>query len=145
MIDSENIKKYIYYLTDNPLSELNVTANLIETGHIVLTPFDSTILSQERITLFLNPYEGNFRSSSISDLMFLVDIIIPNGKWLLNGLGQIRGFRIADEISQLIDQQKVAGLTEPEITRFKIYKVNEDYSGLTLWIKINSSSMKGLR
>jgi len=144
--DSQNILKYIYYInSDDPLSESNVTENLIETGYIVLKPFDSTILSQERITLFLNPYEGNFRNSSTSDLMFLVDIIIPNDKWLLNGLGEIRSFRIADEISQLIDQQKVAGLKEPEVTKFKIYKVDDTYSGLTLWIKVNSSSMKGLR
>ena len=146
ILENNNIKKYLYYLTDNPLSESNVTTDLIESGHVVLQPFDSKILSQEKVILFLNPYEGNFNKSALSDLMFLVDIIVPQTKWLLSGLGEVRSFRIADEISQLIDQQQgVAGMTKPEITQFKMYKVDDSYSGLSLWIKVNSSAMKGLR
>jgi hypothetical protein len=145
LLNNENIKKYIYYLVDNPISQPNVTQNLIQSKHIILTPFNPNILSQEKVCLFLNPYEGNFKNSALSDLVFLVDIIIPSSKWLLNGLGQIRCFRLADEISQLLDQQKIAGMTEVEIFNFRIYKVDDSYSGLSLKIKVNSSSMKGLR
>jgi len=145
LLENENIKKYIYYLTDNPLIEINVTQDLVELGHVILTPFNPVVLSQEKVCVFLNPYSGDFKNSSLSNLEFLIDIIIPSSKWLLNGLGQIRAFRLADEISQILDQQKIAGMTEVEVTRFKMYKVDESYSGLTLWIKVNSSSMKGLR
>lgn len=145
LLESENIKKYLYYLTDNPLIESNVTQNLLETENVILTPFNPTVLSEEKVCLFLNPYSGDFKNSSLSNLEFLIDIIIPSSKWLLNGLGQLRCFRLADEISQLLDQQKIAGMTEVEVTRFKMYKVDDKYSGLTLWIKVNSSSQKGLR
>lgn len=145
LLNNENIKKYIYYLVDNPISQPNVTQNLIKSKHIILTPFNPNILSQEKVCVFLNPYSGSFRDSALSNLEFLIDIIIPSSKWLLNGLGQIRCFRLADEISQLLDQQKIAGMTETEITQFKMYKVDDSYSGLSLWIKVNSSTMKGLR
>lgn len=145
ILENENIKKYIFCLVDDPISEPNVTVDLLETGYIILTPYNPTVLSQEKVCLFLNPYEGNFKNSALSDLIFLVDIIIPSNKWLLNGLGQIRAFRLADEISQLCDQQKIAGMTEVEVTKFRIYKLDDSYSGLTLNIKVNSSTLKGLR
>lgn len=145
LLQNENLKKYIVHLVNEPLNQPNVTQDLIESGHIVLNLFDEGILSDERVTVFINPYEGNLKSQPLSNLTFTVDIIVPYSKWLLNTLGQVRAFRIADEISKDIDQQKVMGIGDTEVGRFKIYKVNKNYSGLTLWISVNSSTMKGLR
>jgi hypothetical protein len=147
ILGSQNILKYIYYInSNNPLSESDVEISLLESGNIILTPFDPTTLSEESIRVFLNPLEGSFNSLlPISDLTFLIDIILPVNKWLIEGMGQIRCFRLADEISQLLDQQKAMGMTESEITKFRIYKVDDKYAGMSLWIKVNSSAMKGLR
>lgn len=146
ILNNQNILKYIYYInSNNPLSESDVTVNLLETGNIILTPFDPTILTEESIRLFINPLEGSFNASSLSNLTFLIDIILPVGKWIIDGMGQIRCFRLADELSKEIDQQRIMGISECEITKFKIYKVDDTYAGLSLLIKVNSSSMKGLR
>jgi len=145
ILDSQPILKYIFYLNNDPQSQPNVTENLLETGHIILTPFNSTILSEQKVCMFINPYSGNLEKQPLSNLVYLIDIVIPSSKWLLSGLGEIRAFRISDEISKLIDKQRVMGITETEITQFKIYKVGDSYSGLSLWIRVNSSTMKGLR
>lgn len=146
IVSNQNILKYIYYIdSDDPLSQPDVTEDLIENGNIILTPFNPEVLSQEKICMFFNPYEGNLKNQPLSDIVFLIDLIIPTNKWLLSGLGQIRAFRIADEIAQDIDQKNVAGIGQTEIERFRMFKLNDVYSGLTLWIKVNSSSMKGLR
>lgn len=142
---NKNFKKYIKYLVDNPLSQSDVTEDLIQTGNIVLTPFDTKILNQQKALLFINPLEGNLKNQPLSNITFLVDIIVPNSKWLLNSLGQIRVFRIADEIAQDVDQKKVMGIGECEVTKFKVFKVNDDYSGLSLWLNVSSSTLKGLR
>ena len=46
-MSNSNVKKYIYCLKDNPINEPEVDVNLLETGHIVLTPFDENILDEK--------------------------------------------------------------------------------------------------
>ena len=145
MLGSQNILKYIYHLVDDPLSESDVTEDLMSNGNIILTLFDETVLTNSQVKLFLNPFNGSLKSMPLSDIVFTLDIVVPNLYWKLNGMGQLRPYRIADEFAQLVDGQKVAGLGEVNITNFKAYKINATYSGLTLFIEVNSSTLKGLR
>lgn len=145
ILNSQPILKYIYYLDNDPQSKPDVTEYLLGTGHIVLTLYDEKILDETKVKVFFNPLQGNLKKKPLSDLIYTLDIIIPNSKWVLAGLGELRAYRIADEFSQLIDGQMVAGVGECEITDFKAYKVGDKYSGLTLFIKVNSSTMKELR
>ena len=144
LLGSQNISKYIYHLVDDPLSESDVTEDLMGNGNIILTLFDETVLTNSQIKVFLNPFNGSLKSMPLSDIVFTLDIIVPNLYWKLNGMGQIRPYRIADEFAQLVDGQKVAGMGEVNITNFKAYKVNATYSGLTLFIEVNSSTLKGV-
>ena len=144
MLSSQNILKYIYHLVDDPLSESDVTEDLMVNGNIILTLFDETVLTNSQVKVFLNPFNGSLKSMPLSDIVFTLDIIVPNLYWKLNGMGQIRPYRIADEFAQLVDGQKVAGIGEVNITNFKAYKVNTTYSGLTLFIEVNSSTLKGV-
>ena len=145
LLESKNISKYIYHLVDDPLSESDVTEDLMGNGNIILTLFDETVLTNSQVKVFLNPFNGSLKSMPTSDIVFTLDIIVPNLYWKLNGMGQIHPYRIADEFAQLVDGQKVAGMGEVNITNFKAYKVNATYSGLTLFIEVNSSTTKGLR
>ena len=145
ILTNQNMLKYIYYLDDDPLGQPNVSVNLLDTNNIILTLFDEKILTEQQIKVFLNPLQGNLEYLPLSDLTYTLDIVIPNNKWILHGLGQLRAYRISDEFAQMVDGQMVAGIGETEITRFRTYKVGDGYSGLSLWIKINSSTMKGLR
>ena len=113
-------------------------------GNIILTLFDETVLTNSQVKVFLKPVNGALKSMPLSDIVFTLDIIVPNLYWKLNGMGQIRPYRIADEFAQLVDGQKI-GIGEANITNFKAYKVNATYSGLTLFIEVNSSTTKGLR
>ena len=144
LLGSQNISKYIYHLVDDPLSESDVTEDLMGNGNIILTLFDETVLTNSQVKVFLNPFNGSLKSMPLSDIVFTLDIIVPNLYWKLNGMGQIRPYRIADEFAQLVDGQKI-GIGEANITNFKAYKVNATYSGLTLFIEVNSSTTKGLR
>ena len=145
IINNQNVCKYIYYLDDDPLNNPDVSVNLIETRNIILTLFDEEILDNESIKVFINPFQGDLRSQPLSNILYLIDIVIPNNKWVLHGLGQLRAYRIADEIAQMIDGQMVAGIGEVEIIDFKAFKVGSNHSGLSLSVRINSFTMKGLR
>ena len=145
ILSNQNILKYITHLVDDPLSESDVTEDLLENGSIILTLFDEEILTDLKVKLFLNPFNGSLKSMPLSDIVFTLDILVPNLYWKLNGLGQLRPYRIADEFAQLVDGQKVAGIGEVNITNFKSYKINKTYSGITLFVEVNSSTTKGLR
>lgn len=146
ILENQNVLKYLYYLNNDPLSQPDVEVNLIETGNIVLTMFDGEITTEEKIKMFFYPATGNLNSYPISNIVFEVDLVMPISKWLLYGQGLIRPFRIMDEISQVIDQQKVAGISEAKITNFRCSRVERtDYGCLSALIEIKSSAMKGLR
>lgn len=145
LLANENFKKLVYYLTDDPLSQPNVNVDLIESGHIVINLFDDGILDEQRVTVFINFVDGNFEREPLSTLLFSVDVVVPYNKWTLRGLGKIRAISIMNEIAKDIDQKKVMGMTDAKVTRAKTIKVNQSYSAMTSLIRINSSTMKGLR
>ncbi|HZK71860.1 MAG TPA: hypothetical protein VFD03_10175 [Clostridia bacterium] len=145
LLVNENFKKLVYYLVDDPLSQPNVTVDLIESGNVVLNLFDDGVLDEEKVTVFVNFMDGNFERYPLSSLIFTIDIVVPYSKWALNGLGKLRALSIFNEIAMDIDQKKVMGMTDAVVTRSKTSKVNNKYSAMTLGIKVNSSSMKGLR
>lgn len=143
---NQNIAKYVYYHVDDPLSMPEVPIDLKENGNFLLTFFDGKTSTEEKIRIFFNVLNGQLDKQPLSDIIYLIEIVIPDRLWILNGIGQLRGFRILDEFVQMIDQQKVAGITEVEVLGFRARKVaNSDYSVLSADIKVNSSTMKGLR
>lgn len=143
---NQNINKYIYYLNDDPISSPTVPVDLLEEGNFVLGFFDGTISEQENIKLFLAPLSGILNRYPLSEIIYLVEVVLPNRYSILHGRNEIRPMRIFDEISQMIDQQRGIGIAEAEITRFRSGRISEtNYCVYSIEISINSSTQKGLR
>lgn len=147
LIDSnQNIKRYLKYLSDSPLeitqSQPDIEESLIN-ENIILTPFNENILEESKVFLFFNPFQGNLSSFSVGKEIYTIDIVTHLNKWLLSGEGKIRTFRIGSEISKMIDSKDVTGVGKVTLDNFKVFK-NDKYAGLTLWIKVNSSSSKSI-
>jgi hypothetical protein len=124
----------------------DVPIDLMENGNYVLALFDGKVETEETIKIFFNPIYGDLSKQPLSNITFLIEIVIPNRLWILEGMGQLRGYRILDELAQMVDQQNVAGIGEVEILNFKASKLADtNYSVLSANIKVNSSSLKGLR
>lgn len=142
--DSNDIAKYIYYLVDDPLSESSVPINLIEEGYYHLNFFDDTIPPEEKIRLFLNPVYGNLDRPDLSDIKFLLEIVMPIKYNILSGMGQLRSIRILDEITQLVDGQRVAGVPETKVTHFNSGRIKDtDYMVSAIEISVKSPTYKG--
>ena len=141
---NSNINKYIYYLTNDPLSEPKVPIDLYENGNYFLTFFDGSIPNTEKIRIYINAVSGNFTKTPLSTIKILVEVVIPNKYSYLAGMGQVRAIRIFDEISQMVDQQKVAGITDAHISNYSSGKIaNTEYCAFVLEISVNSSTLKG--
>lgn len=148
IINNQNLLKYMYYLDNDPLSHANISQSVINNNikdHILLTLFDINILTDEKVQLFLNPYKGNLRDRPSSDLLYRLDIVVPTDKWRLKGLGQLRAYRIADEFSQMVDGQAIAGVGNVVIFDFDAFKLSDKFSCLSLKFEVKSLSIVGLR
>ena len=142
--ESQNIKKLIYYLdSDDPLLEADVNIDLKDNGNFLLSFFDNKTETEEKVKIYLNIYDGNLRGNAIGIINYTLDIIVPTSKWILPNTGKLRPYRICDEFAKLVDGQWIAGLGKTMITNFKSYKLNDTLSGVTLFIKTNSSTLKG--
>ena len=143
---NQNICRYILYLDNDPLdtSKSDITDNLINSENIIPSIFDSTVTEFSEVKIYVYPKQGSLREKPLGDIYFNVDIIVPDDYWILAGLGQFRAFRIADEISMMIDgQSEIAGIGAINIVNFVSYKVSQtNYSGLSLRILINSCTLK---
>ncbi|MDD4779005.1 MAG: hypothetical protein PHT02_00180 [Tissierellia bacterium] len=140
---NQNISKYVYYLVDDPLSITeDVPVDLKDEGYYLLTVFDNSIPQIEKIRIFLNPYSGNLKKIGTGEILYQMDIIVPNTKWILNGMGQIRAFRIANEFNKMVDGKPVAGIGSVCIEGFRTFKVNDTYSGVSLFISTSALTTK---
>lgn len=146
--DSQEIKRYIKYLSNEPLElnsqQPNIDYSLIG-EHIILTPFSNEIITETKVMLFINPIDIDLDNPNTSIEMFQIDIIVPITHWILSGTGKIRPIRIASEISKLIDKQKIAGIGEVKLTKAKTWKINDKYSAFTIWIRVKGSNMKVMK
>jgi len=143
-MSSQNILKYIYYLDNNPLANPNVKKDLKELGHIILSSFSGDIPTKDMVTVFFHPFKGNLKTYPSVNIVYAMNILIPNNKWEIDGLSQLRAYRIADEFSQLVDGQFVTGVGDVVITDFSDLPVGKTYQCLTLFIEVKTSSAKGL-
>jgi hypothetical protein len=143
LYENQNISKYIYYLVDDPLSEVDVPIDLKANGNFILTLMDNTILTEEKVRIFLNPVLGDLERIPLGEITYEIDIVIPNSKWILNGMGQFRAYRIMDEFSKLVDGKNVGGIGEVNITKFKAFGITDtSYSCLSALIKVNVATIK---
>ena len=142
--ENKNIQKYIYYLTNNPLLEVDVPIDLIDEGYILPTLYDGGTFEDEMVRVFINPVRGNLEGFTLGDIFYNLDIIVPRLKWSLKDIGKYRAYRIADEFSRMVDGQDVAGVGEVKIIGFNTTMVsNKQYFCLSLGIKVKSLTLKG--
>lgn len=145
ILKNDDFKKYVHYLTDDPLAETIVPGDdEIMANNIVPHPFHPELL-KKNVSVFINPVNMTFGSSAVGNTQFIFDIVVPAKSWLLPGRAQLRVFRIADEISKSIDQQRITGVNENIITNAKTYVLNREFFGLTMALPVTSNALKGLR
>lgn len=148
---NQNFLRYLKYLDDTPLDieKPNISPTKIiynpknKDGVIYLTKYNTRVLNDMQITLFINPLEnrGSY-NSAVGKNGYAIDIIIPHTYWVLHGRGELRPFLIAHEISKSIDQQRITGIGETIIYNWKSYPIDDIYAGLTLFIEVGTTLAK---
>lgn len=145
MLGNQNLLRYLSYLEDNPLDKSlpNISPMVVKQNNVVLTQFNQDILMDTKILMFINPFKGRFTFKTLANDVYAIEIIIPYKYWLIEDTGELRAFSIAYEIAKTIDQQNIAGIGDVNIIEWNSYKINEIFSGLTLFIEVTNAAIKG--
>lgn len=146
ILQNQNIRRYLKYMDNDPLSvDKDDIAETLVDENIFLKPYSDILIDEEASGCYI--FAGNIYGStnqypsSPINLKFI--ICCPNDYWVLSGKGQIRPFRIADEISKLIDSDHITGAGRTEITGFSVTPLNNNrYSALDFDVKFNISTKK---
>lgn len=141
IVTNQNILRYMKYLDYDPLStnQPDVTEDDL-VGQFVTDLFDSETMEATKVKLFFHPLEGVLDIQPVGYDIYMLDIVIPTNYWKIQSRGEFRAFKIAEEISKRIDGQKIAGIGEIDIIKWKTYKVESTHKGLSLWVKVNSTT-----
>jgi len=146
LLKNNNFKKYIYYSSDNPLTEPDVSdSDMILGKRIVPAPVSMKILDVSRITMFFNYRKCSFRNQALSSIIFIADLVIPIPLWSINSGDGQRWIRITDEIAKELDQQLVTGIGEVSVGEPMPFPVNDEFAGISIPIIVQGTTLKGVR
>lgn len=153
---SQEFLRLVYYLSefDSPLEPFFYDGNgvkvmqpdisktwqdIISDKSIVLTLFNPTILTKEKVTVFFSYLLAKFDDNSLfnDDVIYEMNIVVPYNKIMIPNTMQQRQHRIAKIVCELIDNQPLAGVGNVFCIHASTYKENDDYEGLCLRFKVN--------
>jgi hypothetical protein len=140
---NQNFLRYIKYLDNDPLntSKPDVAYSEVQ-DNFAVDLFDEEVLEETKIKVFFSPLDGMLEEKPIGHDIFILDIVIPKDFWKLEGKGEFRAFQMAHEVALKLDGKNVAGIGDINIIKWRSFKINNQYRGLTLWIKVGSMTIK---
>lgn len=153
--DNQNIMRYMCYMTDDPLAErtVNRKGEIVEqpdldidykSAHISIQSFNNKILDTSHLSMFIHPLKGAlFANRTIGDITYAIDIVCPEDFQVFDGKIEYRDYNIADEICRDIDGKKITGFGDVEIVDFNSGKLEQDYTFLTLFVRVRNFTLKG--
>lgn len=155
MIDnSQDIKRYLVYLSDCPLAKRaklengemieqpNIEESLIDKNIIPYQDYDK-VISTNKALILVHLSSGDLSDSVIGKNVLTIDIICPTKENMNVGeIGEERIATIADLITDLIDEEK-AGAGAITITGYEQYRIAKtpDYIGMTLFLNVETSNL----
>ena len=144
LLDNQDFLKWIVYLEDDPLSMPHVPPQHILGNKLILTEFNEKILKEREIKVFLTPFRGvPHRGKVLADDVYEMNITMPNEYSYIYPYRLDRRGEIARQVTISLDQQRVAGIGEVEVgANYNMYKINETYVGMTLFITVTNGSVK---
>lgn len=136
ILENDELRKWLYYLTDNPSTEPDVSVDAILSRNINTAKFSEEILTESKVILLIDPVDGGFNENRMSVENWAVTIILPNEFWFMPQYGKERTFEIAHLIAQTIDDQRLTGIGRVLITSYRTYNINQRWTALTLFTEV---------
>lgn len=160
---NQSIKRYIKYLTDNPLGsrgklangklidQPDITESLIGNDkNIIPSLYREDCLEYETCLIFIYSHKGDLSSKTIGEFFINIDVLVPTAKDIMSDLREKRTFAIANEICNSLDDIKFGngkGLSSFRLIDFVVERVSKEaeYTIVSLSGVISTSNMRDYR
>ncbi len=138
------VRRYITYLgKKHPLDDTvpDVSPVKVSEENVYFKIYTEEVLSDTKVTLFLNPIEQDFKHTTLGLEFYQLDIVVPESAWeIKNGMNrEIRAYSILHEIAREIDQQKISGIGEVTIENSFMQSMTKGYAIVSTIIVVNGS------
>jgi hypothetical protein len=143
LVDNQNICKYLYYNSSNPLSEATITdtTSLLytlifpyPTSTEIFKDTNGTPIASSVINVLFDKFKMTSNSKfKVGELIFVV--LCHISLWRLDETSELRPFCILNEIDEMFSEQKVIGIGKEEFNRCNLEWADQNYSGYQLTYK----------
>jgi len=143
LIESQNLCKLLFYPSDDPLSEPDLSYNQrLELLNEYIFPMPKIPGEQMNETSLLSICLDNIKVSpeniGIKESVLAVEVIIHNNLWMLNNNSELRPYLILNEIDELLNSKNIVGFKKMTFERGRLIRYNADYSGYQVSYNVSS-------
>jgi hypothetical protein len=132
LIQNQDLCKFLYYDTNNPLVE----ANIVDTSKLIfdkIYPIPKLPNTETEAGSFLNVFFDAFKipqsNSGTKESVILFNIICHIDLWRMKGTGMLRPYSILHEIDEMFNNQKIIGIKKLQFDKGRFLYVNDKFSG----------------
>jgi hypothetical protein len=117
--------------------------NMMSDGHMVLTLFNQSVLSEQKVMIFLSHLRSPFTDglSITSESTYAITIVVPYIYVALPITHEQRQHIIAREICNELDGQKITGIGNIYCTLGSEAKINDTYQAFDILLKVTNSNV----
>ena len=132
---NDRLKKLLYYTTKNALDEKNIGEEetyALFGKNIKIVPklqIDKEVLNY--IIIGFDNFTPNAENPEFRDNIISFDIICHHDQWQLQDF-QLRPYRIAAEIDQMLDKKRLTGIGKLYFLGGKRLIINDEFSGFSI-------------
>ena len=143
LIESQNLCKYLYYDTTDPLSgsDISDTTSLLydkvfpyPTPISVFKDADGIPTASSIINVFFDNYTLGKTNNKFKNGKLVIRVICHMDLWKLD-TSQLRPYCILNEIDEIFNEQRVVGIGKGEFESCRLILEDENYSGYALVYK----------
>lgn len=140
MLQNEELRQWLYYLTDDPAKEPKVSMKKVLDRNIELGRYSDEIQQDSKVILFIDNIEGTFNHNAPSTETWAINIAMPNEHWFVKQYSLIRPYYIASLIAETIDSQRLAGVGMITFESYAVSRINQRWTALTIFTKVVNSN-----
>jgi hypothetical protein len=153
--NDQTFLRYVLNLNDFPLfqsymnedgvlinqPDYELPYNLFSNQTVLLSLFNERILKDSKIYIFFSPLRGTCKEGDpIMSNKYVMSIIIPSNKMIIENSGKLRMFRIANQVCKAWDNQYITGMGRVIMYDWNTGVVNSEYQGIDLYFKIDDNA-----
>jgi len=137
LLSSQDLCKLIYYSSDNPLGEVDIsdTRSLLfnEIYPIPKIP-DSESKASSLLTLVFD--DMRLTNVAIKNSIISINVMCHIDLWRLSGQSALRPFLIMNQIDEMLNNERVVGLGKMVFDKSRFIFIDKFYSGYRMDYKI---------